>query len=343
MGRLLFFVIFVYTNGRMKDILVTGIQPTGPLHIGNYIGAVKNLLKLQNEYEGRCFVFVADYHSITEDYDPKEKQSQVLMMAAELLALGLDPKKAVLYVQSDVPEVTELVWIFNTITPVSFLERMTQYKDKAVRQKGNVNAGLLEYPVLQAADILMVGGTAVPVGDDQVQHVELARDIVRFFNRKFGETFSEPKALLTTVPRVMALNDPSKKMSKSLPNSFVSLCESPEEIGKKIRAAVTDVGPQGKKMGPGVSNLLDLLKEFGAPSDARKVEADFAKGVLKYVDLKDLVARRIAETFADFRKKRAALLANPARVRKILKEGAAKVRPVARKTMEEARKKVGLQ
>lgn len=325
-----------------KDILVTGIQPTGPLHIGNYIGAVKNLLKLQNEYKGRCFVFVADYHSITEDYDPKKKQEQVLTLAAELLALGLDSKKIVFYVQSEIPEVTELAWIFNTVTPIAFLERMTQFKDKSERQKENINAGLFDYPVLQAADILMMKGTAVPVGADQVQHVELTRDIARFFNRRFSETFPEPKPLLTEVPRVMSLIDPGKKMSKSVPGSFVSLADTPEEIKSKLRGAVSDMGPKTSEMSSGIVNLFTLLKEFGSAADVKKMESAYKNGSLKYVELKDLIAEKIAGRFADFRKKRAALFKNPAGIKKILKAGGLKARQVAKKTMDEVRKKTGL-
>lgn len=325
-----------------KDILVTGIQPTGPLHIGNYIGAVKNLLKLQNEYKGRCFVFIADYHSITEDYDPKKKQEQVLTLAAELLALGLDPKKIVFYVQSEIPEVTELAWIFNTVTPIAFLERMTQFKDKSERQKENINVGLFDYPVLQAADILMMKGTAVPVGADQVQHVELTRDVARFFNRKFDEIFNEPKPLLTTVPRVMSLIDPGKKMSKSVPGSFVSLMDELAEIKNKLRSAVTDIGPKTGEISPGVANLFTLLKEFGDQADVKKMESAYGSGALKYVELKDLIAERIAEHFADFRKRRVALLKNPAGIKKILKAGGEKARKIVQKTMDEVRKKTGL-
>lgn len=325
-----------------KDILVAGIQPTGPLHIGNYLGAVKNLLELQEEYKGRCFVFVANYHSMTEDYDSKEKQNQVLMLAAELLALGLDPKKIYFYLQSDVPEVTELAWIFNTVTPIAFLERMTQFKDKSERQKENINVGLFDYPVLQAADILIQKGTAVPVGADQVQHVELTRDVARFFNRKFGETFNEPKPLLAAVPRVMSLADPAKKMSKSVLGSFISLFDEPVEIKKKMRSAVTDIGPKTEAISPGIANLFTLLKEFGNGVDMKKMELSYSNGTLKYVELKDLIAERISDHFASFRKKRAAFLKNPVRVKRILKAGGLRARKIAQKTMDEVRKKTGL-
>lgn len=326
----------------MKDILITGLQPTGPLHVGNYVGAVRNVLNLQDAYRGRALLFIADYHSITEDYDPKEKQKQVLELAVELLAIGIDPKKVTLYVQSDVPETTELAWILNTLTPMSYLERMTQFKDKASRQKTNINVGLFDYPVLQAADILLPRATVVPVGEDQVQHVELTRDIARFYNRRFGALFVEPKALLTETPRVMSLADPSKKMSKSVPGSFISMSDTPEDIKKKMRGAVTDVGPKGESMSPGVANLMTLLREFGTVEDFRRVDRAYQDGSLKYVELKDLIAARIAEHFHEFRKRRTLLLKNPVKVRGVLKRGGAKVRSVARKTMDEVRRATGL-
>lgn len=327
-----------------EEILLSGLQPTGPLHIGNYLGAVRNFVELQHRFAGRFYVFVADYHSITENYDPQEKQSQVLTLAAELLAAGVDPKKVTFYVQSDVPEVTELCWIFNTVTPISFLERMTQFKDKSARQKENVNMGLFDYPVLQAADILLPKASLVPVGVDQVQHVELTRDIARFFNNRFGETFPEAKPVLTETPKVMSLTEPDKKMSKSLPGSFVSCMDEPEEIKAKLRRAVTDTGPAGEKgeKGAGVANLFTLLREFGQPEDVGIMERAFRDGSIKYVELKDLVAARIAEHFEGFRERRAELLRHPDEVRKVLAEGAEKVRETAKKTMLEVRRKTGL-
>lgn len=239
--------------------IVSGIQPTGPLHLGNYLGAVKNWLDLQSKHD--CLFFVADYHSLTENYDPRQKPNQIYELAAELLALGLDPKKCTLFVQSDVSEVTELAWVFNTLVSMPELSRMTQFKDKSTRQEQNtkprtvtptqiggsgarVNVGLFDYPVLQAADILIYDGEAVPVGQDQVQHVELTRDIACDFNRKFGKTFPEPKSLLTKNPRVMSLLEPEKKMSKSLGEAhYIALTDDPETIKKKIARAITDAGP----------------------------------------------------------------------------------------------------
>lgn len=327
-----------------QTTILSGIQPTGPLHLGNYLGMVRNCMQLQNEYPGHCYFMVADYHSMSEDYDPKQKPQQVLELAAELLAAGLDPKKCTIYVQSDVPEVTELCWIFNTITPIAFLERMTQYKDKAARQTNNINMGLFDYPVLQAADILLPKANAVPVGLDQVQHVELTRDIARFFNRKFGETFEEPKPLLTKIPKVMSLLEPEKKMSKSLPGSFISLMDEPEEIMSRLKRAVTDTGDviDRTKKSAGVANLFVLLEQFGTPEDVQRFETVYQNGSIRYSELKATVATKIADYFSDFRAQRKELLAKPAAVIKILDAGAKKMRKAAQVTMEEVRKKVGL-
>lgn len=324
------------------DTILSGIQPTGPLHIGNYLGALRHFVRLQDEYPGRCFFMLADYHSITEDYEPKEKPRQVLELAAEYLAAGLDPKKCTIYVQSHVPEVLELGWIFNTITPMAFLERMTQFKDKAARQKKNINVGLFDYPILQAADILLPKANLVPVGLDQVQHVELTRDIARFFNRKFGQTFPEPKPLFTKIPKLMSLLEPERKMSKSEPGSFISMMDEPDEILKKMKRAVTDTAPKGKEKSPGVANLFVLLEHFGTDEDVKKFETAHKKGDIRYSELKELLAGRIADHFADFRKRRKELLANPDKIKKVLADGAKKMREAASGTMEEARKKTGL-
>jgi len=241
-----------------KEIILSGIQPTGRLHIGNYLGSLRNFVELQKKHEG--YFMIADYHSITESYEPKNKLNQIYNLAADFLAAGLDPKKSTIFVQSHVPEHTELAWIFNTLTPIGYLERMTQYKDKASRQKENINLGLFDYPVLQAADILLYHATAVPVGQDQDQHLELTRQIVRFFNNKFGPTFLEPKTLHTETPKVMSLLSPDKKMSKSLgDNHCIDIDDEPDMIAKKLSKAVTDTGDGS---GLGAKNLLDLVKIF---------------------------------------------------------------------------------
>lgn len=333
----------------IKQIIYSAIQPTGPLHLGNYFGALRNFVTLQSQAE--CFFAIADLHSLTENFDPKEKQAQVMSLAMDYLAIGMDPKKCTIFVQSHVPEVTELAWIFNCITPVAFLERMTQYKDKALRQKKNVNAGLLDYPVLQAADILMFRANAVPVGVDQVQHVELARDIAGFFNNKFGKTFEEPKPLLTEAPKIMSLSEPLQKMSKSHgEKSYVALTDEPEVVREKLAKAVTESTgvldekkadpPAGGDPGMrGALNLLEMLKLFG---NAKEYNRFKKMKKISYKELKEKVADEIIEHFSLYRKNKKALEADPDKVRKILSDGAEAAAKVAAKTMEEVRKKIGI-
>ena len=330
--------------------IISGIQPTGPLHIGNYLGTITNWLKLQDEKENECFFFIADYHSLTEDFNPKEKYHQILELGAELLALGINPKKSILFIQSQVPQVTELAWIFNCLAPIAFLERMTQFKDKAQRQRENINAGLFTYPVLQAADILIYHGEVVPVGKDQVQHIELTCDIVRFFNNKFGEYFKKPKALLTATPKVMSLLEPEKKMSKSLGKDHcIFLSDSPAEIERKIKKAVTDIGPQlhnssnaKEKMSHGVENLFLLLKHFGNKKDIQKFENDYLNATIKYSELKTVLAKRITDYFSDFRSKKEELLKKPEKVLEIYLKGSKKAALIASKTLKEIRTRIGL-
>lgn len=319
-----------------KEIILSGIQPTGKLHIGNYLGALKNFVDLQKQHE--CYFFIADYHSITENYDPKIKQQQVLELTADYLAAGLDPKKCTIFVQSHLPEHLELAWIFNCITPIAYLERMTQYKDKASRQKENINMGLFDYPVLQAADILIYHATAVPVGSDQDQHVELTRQIARFFNNRFGQTFAEPKTLHTPAPKIMSLLSPDKKMAKSLGNSHcLYLDDEPAVIKQKIAKAVTDMG-DGK--GLGAQNLLDLIKIFSAKGVYDRFLNDSQQGSLKYSELKQELAASITDYFADFRAKK--LKITEKEIKKVLEQGAKKAQKVAAKTLGEAKKKIGI-
>ncbi|MBP7992562.1 MAG: tryptophan--tRNA ligase [Candidatus Magasanikbacteria bacterium] len=324
----------------MKPVIVSGIQPTGNLHIGNYLGAVKNWVDLQNSGKYQCYFFIADYHSFTGEMSGAERQEKILNIAAELLAAGIDPKKSTLFVQSQVPGHTELAWIFNTVTPIAELYRMTQFKDKSERQDKNINTGLLTYPVLQAADIVLYRGTAVPVGQDQVQHVELTRDIARWFNNRYGNYFVEPKALLTEIPKVMSLLEPTKKMSKSHGlNSVIELADEPEVIANKLKKAVT--ATEGGEA-PGVQNLLVLLKHFGTQEDLQAFTKAAKDGTIRYGDLKTAVGMALAARFAEFRTKRADYLKHPAKVKKILAEGAERADKVAAKTMKEVREMVGL-
>jgi len=326
-----------------KQVIVSGIQPTGNLHIGNYLGAVKNWVELQNSGKYEMYIFIADLHSLTGNMKPEVRRQQIMHTAAELLAAGIDPKKTTFFIQSDVTEHTDLAWIFNCVTPVSELYRMTQFKDKSERQEKNINTGLLTYPVLQAADILLYHGNTVPVGQDQVQHVELTRDVTKWFNNKFStDFFEEPKALLTDVPKVMSLLEPSKKMSKSLGEGHaIELADEPEVILKKLKRAVT--ATEGGDGAPGVKNLLLLLAHFGD----KKIYNEFVKaekdGTIRYGDLKNVLAESIANYFAEFRKRRAKLLNDGFdELAEILITGAEKARPIAKETMEEVRELVGI-
>jgi tryptophanyl-tRNA synthetase len=311
----------------MKQIIVSGIQPSGKLHIGNYVGAIQQWLKLQDDPTYDCFFFIADYHSLSGSYDPAEKRQQILDLVMDLLALGVDPQKCTMFVQSHVAEHTELCWVFNTVTPMSFLERMTQYKDKSAHQAENINAALFDYPVLMAADILMYNPAFVPVGDDQVQHVELARDVAGFFNNKFGETFALPKVLLTTAPRLKSLADSAKKMSKSHgEKTYIGVFDEPEVIAEKMKRAVTDE--------EGVKNLLGLFPLFGG--DASK---DYTGN---NAALKEDLAAVISEYFREARERRRALVADPGEVVRLLEHGAAKARAVASATMDGVRRKIGV-
>lgn len=324
-----------------KTIIVSGIQPSGELHIGNYLGAIKNWLELQKKYT--CFFFIADWHSLTEDFDPKQKKRQLFQLAVDLLALGLNPKKATLFMQSDVKEHAELAWILNCVTPIAELERMTQFKDKATRQEKNVNAGLFTYPILQAADILMYDAGKVPVGEDQVQHVEITRVIARKFNSRFGKTFTEPDTLLTKTARVKSLLEPEKKMSKSSGEGhYIGLRDAPDVIAKKIQRAVTDVGPKGDAMSAGVTNLFLFLQEFGTPIQYKKCIAAHKAGSLRYSELKPAVADAIADYFAPFRKRVAELEKSPAKVWKIYSGGARDAQKIAAKKIAVVRAHLGL-
>lgn len=340
-----------------KEIILSGIQPSGRLHIGNYLGALKNFVKLQNEHE--CFFFIADYHSITQDYDPKQKQDQIFELVSDFLAAGLDPKKCTIFVQSHIPAHTELAWAFNCITPMSFLERMTQYKDKASRQEKNINVGLFTYPILQAADILIYKSTAVPVGQDQDQHVELTRQVARFFNNRFGQTFVEPKTIHTEVPKIMSLLQPDKKMSKSLgDNHCIYLDDSPEVIENKIKKAVTNrdarinVSPKtnsikemmlADKHFDGVNNLLRLLYIFSEEKGEERFKYYTEKmknNTIQYSELKVELSKTIAKYFSDFRKKKEKISKKD--VQKVLDDGAKKASKIANQTLEEVREKIGV-
>ena len=327
----------------MKPILVSGIQPSGRLHIGNYLGALKNFVDLQNTGRYQCYFTIVDLHSIAEDFDPKEKYKQILDLAADFLAAGLDPKKSTIFLQSHVPAHVELAWILNTITPMGELRRMTQYKEKTTAGGESENVGLFDYPVLMAADILLYDAKYVPVGEDQLQHLELTRTLARKFNSKFGNTFVEPKALLTETPRVMSLGNPEKKMSKSQPETCIFLDDTPEQIRNKVKRAVTDSGSEVRydpAIKPGISNLLSIYSALSG-DPIKKIEAEFAGK--NYGHFKAMLAEVVISHFAEFRKKKRSLMAKPNKLRTILIAGSKKAEGGANKKIREVKKKIGLE
>jgi len=324
----------------MSKIVLSGIQPTGKLHLGNYLGAIKQWLFLQEKYT--CYFFIADYHSLTETFNPQEKRKQIIELTADLIALGINPKKSILFLQSMISPHTELCWIFNCLTPISYLFRMTQFKDKSQRQKKNINMGLFDYPVLQAADILIYKPNFVPVGKDQLQHLELTRKIARRFNKRFGKTFPEPKPLLTPSSKIMSLLEPSKKMSKSLPsNHNLFLTDPPPLIKKKIRQAVTGTG-QEKEIPLGIKNLFLLLEEFAKKEEINFFKREQERRTIKYQKMKEVIAQRVIEFLNPFQTKRNEILKEEKKIEKILKEGEKKALKRAKKTLEEVKRKIGI-
>lgn len=318
----------------------SGVQPTGELHIGNYLGAIKNWVALQADYE--CFYCVVDYHALTMDFNPVQLKKETLNVAMDLIACGIDPKKSVLFVQSHVPEHTELSWVFNCFTSYGDLLRMTQFKDKS-EKASFVSAGLFDYPVLQAADILLYQAERVPVGEDQVQHLELCRRIARRFNSQLDEEFfPEVEPILTEGSRIMSLADPEQKMSKSLgPKHYIGLMEPEKDILSKIRGAVTDVGLQpGQDMTPGVENLLKILKITGGDEVYDSLKAEHRAGKLLYSKLKDTVYEYLAKELAPIRKRRNEL--KESYIKEVLKDGAERAREVAVKTMAKVRSLLGV-
>ncbi len=324
----------------MKTVF-SGIQPSGELHLGNYIGAIRNWVSLQDEY--RTFYCVVDYHAISQDYAPKEMAKRVLDMAADILALGVDPEKATLFVQSHVPEHAELCWVLNAVTGFGDLERMTQFKDKAQHQPENINAALFEYPVLQAADILLYKANLVPVGQDQVQHIELARRIARSFNHRWGKVFPECEPKLTETPKLLGL-DGVQKMSKSVGNHIPLSATVDKPLRKLLAKAVTDVA-RVERTDPGnpdVCNVFSMHKIFSTDEDRAWVREGCTTAGIGCVDCKGRLAERIALHLGPYHERRVALAADPGRVEDILRAGADKARKVAQSTMTEVRAKLGL-
>ena len=323
--------------------IFSGIQPSGELHIGNYLGAVKNWVALQSQFES--FFCVVNYHAIIANYQPADLVRRTHEMALGLLAAGIDPEQATLYLQSQVPEHTELAWIFNTVTPLGELERQTQFKDKASRQE-QVFAGLLNYPVLQAADILLFRADIVPVGEDQIQHLELSRVIARNWNARFAADapyFPEPQPKLTPTRRIVGL-DGQAKMSKSLGNT-IGLLETPDAMWDKLRPAVTDPARQ-RKTDAGeperCQTVFQLHKAFSPEQTVAEVEENCRGAKWGCIDCKKVLHAHMVAELTPIRERAAELEAHPERVKAALDAGAAKARVIAKQTITETKERMGL-
>ena len=318
----------------------SGIQPTGELHIGNYLGAVRTWVNLQDKYD--CSYCIVDYHAISSNFNPQALRKDAVQLAMDLLACGIDPARCVLFVQSHVPEHTELSWILSCFTSYGDLTRMTQFKDKE-RRAEFVSAGLFNYPVLQAADILLYLAEWVPVGEDQLQHLEMTRRIARRFNSYVGaDFFPEVKPILSKGSRIMSTADPTQKMSKSLgPAHYIGFTESEGEVWKKIKTAVTDTGlEEGLKMSPGVENLFAILQNTAEPSLAKEFQSKHKSGKLLYSDLKKTVFEQLMRTLKPIRERRDALGEDD--VCQKLDEGRKKAQKAAKKNMKRVRELLGI-
>ncbi|MBT4517047.1 MAG: tryptophan--tRNA ligase [Candidatus Komeilibacteria bacterium] len=313
--------------------LFSGVKPTGKIHLGNYLGALKNWVDLQSKYD--CIYSIVDMHALTIDIHPDELRDNSLKLAIDLLALGIDPKKSLLFRQSDVVGHTELAWIFNCLTPVSELERMTQFKDEASKKTGNINAGLLTYPVLQAADILLYRAETVPVGEDQLQHLELTRIIARKFNNRYQRYFPESKPIISPARRVMSLKYPDKKMSKSHGEaSYIAIRDDEVTITKKIKKAVTDE--------QGILNLLELYSYFGQKEKYEEMMVLHKSNKLMSLQLKEELTKAVLEFLKPVQEKIAYYEDNESKVEKILRNGAKKAQRQADQTMAQVKQIVGL-
>jgi len=318
--------------------IFSGIQPSGVIHLGNELGAIRNYVRLQYEYE--AIYCIVDYHALTSTHDPELLRARTRDMAAGLLALGLDPERCTLFVQSHRPEHTELAWLLATVTPVSWLERTPTYKEKKQSQPNDINHGLLTYPVLQAGDIVIYKASLVPVGEDQAAHLELSREIVRAFNARYGDTFPEPEAVFTEAPVVLG-TDGVRKMSKSIGNTIDVLAD-PEEIRKQVMSMVTDT-KRILRTDPGrpeVCNVCQLHRFFG--EDFEEIWDGERTARTGCVDTKRLLADRVIRHYAPARERYLELMANPAEVDGILEMGADRLRPMAEATMAEVRQRMGL-
>jgi len=325
----------------MKTRVFSGMQPTGNLHIGNYLGALKNWVRIQQDYE--CIFCIVDLHAVTLYQDPAELRAKIGEIAALYLAAGIDPRVSSIMVQSAVPAHAELAWMLTCVTPVGWLERMTQYKSKAAKQE-SVPDGLLQYPVLMAADIMLYQAGIVPVGEDQAQHLELTRDIAQRFNSLYGETFVVPDTSLPSVgARIMGLDDPMQKMSKSATGAghAVALLDPPDKIRKTIMRATTDSNPgvDLETAGPGVLNLLAIYQAFSGASDD-EMKGQFTG--MRYGDLKKRVAEMVISHLEPFQQRYRQITSDPGYLAGILREGAERVAPIANDTVRLVKERMGL-
>ncbi len=323
----------------MGKRVFSGARPTGRQHIGNYLGAIQNYVKLQDDYD--CIYCVVDIHALTSMQDTSELQSNIHDIVLDWLAAGMDPKRSIIFVQSHVPEVMELHTLLSMVTPLSWLLRVPTFKEKAKLQPDNVNYGLVGYPVLQTADIILYKAEVVPVGEDQLPHLELAREIVRRFNSQFGETFPEPQAKLTSFPSILGL-DGKEKMSKSI-NNTIDLALSPEETKERVMTAVTDPARRFRN-DPGHPEICNIyrLDEYFNPLQRVEFAARCRRAEIGCVEHKQILAKQINASLAPFRERRAALAAKPKYVKEVLADGAQRARAIARETMREVKQRMGL-
>lgn len=322
------------------DRIFSGIQPSGEIHIGNYVGAIRNWVKLTDRYD--CIYCVVDYHAITIEYDAELMQKRILETATILVGCGLTPDKCIVFVQSHVPEHTELAWVFNSVTPIGELERMTQFKEKSKQHRQNINVGLLGYPVLQAADILIYKAGYVPVGEDQTQHVELSREIARKFNTRYGETFPEPQVLLSTAPRILG-TDGNAKMSKSM-NNAIGLLEPPEVIREKLRMAAT-CPHRERRSDPGHPehcNIFTMHQAFSKSDQINNVEQGCRTAGIGCIECKEILYKNMVEELGPIQARVKEINEKPGYIVDVLKSGATRCKAIATEVMDEVRRKIGV-
>ena len=323
-----------------EKMVFSGIQPSGRLHVGNLVGAMREMIKLQKEYY--CVYGIVDYHAMTVPFEPKDMEKRIFDCAVDFLAAGVDPEKSILMLQSTVPEHTELAWILNTITPISWLMRVPTFKEKRKQNPDYVHMGLLDYPVLMAADIILYKAVAVPVGEDQLAHLELTREILRKFNSTFGETFPEPKAILAKVAKILGLDGVSK-MSKSLDNCLY-LDESRDELWKKLSTAVTDTNRKRRSDpgNPDICNIYTMHRAFSSPDEIDRVAAECRKAGIGCLDCKKILLENLVRELAPFQERRNKLLKDPDYVYEVLKDCGRKAKTIAETTMADVYAKIGI-